>query len=55
MVNDTCAFDIEVKNENRGSNKAVSYTKHVEVETFGVRAVLKKEGIVLVSWILSNE
>ncbi|KAK3101259.1 hypothetical protein FSP39_002218 [Pinctada imbricata] len=47
-VNDTCAFNIEVKNDNRGTNTAVSYTKYVEVKTSGVGAVLKKDGIVLV-------
>ncbi|KAK3102092.1 hypothetical protein FSP39_008657 [Pinctada imbricata] len=53
--NDTCAFNVEVKNEHRGSNTAVSYTKYVEVDTFSVRATLKKNGKVLVRYLKKNK
>lgn len=44
-------FEVLVKNENRGLNKVVSFTKTVEIKVFGYNIVLSKDnyGKVMVS------
>lgn len=46
-------FEVLVKNENRGLNKVVSYTKTVEIKIFGYTIILSKDtyGKVMVSHI----
>ncbi|XP_073670729.1 IgGFc-binding protein [Paramisgurnus dabryanus] len=41
-------FEVLVKNENRGSNKAVSFTKTVSISIFGYTIVLSKDNPKLV-------
>ncbi|XP_055055949.2 IgGFc-binding protein [Misgurnus anguillicaudatus] len=41
-------FEVLVKNENRGSNKAVSYTKTVSISVYGYTIVLSKDNPKLV-------
>uniref|UniRef100_A0A8C9V6I5 Si:dkey-65b12.6 n=1 Tax=Scleropages formosus TaxID=113540 RepID=A0A8C9V6I5_SCLFO len=47
-------FEVRVQNQNRGRNRAVSYTKTVEITVYGSTVVLSKEnpGKVLVSMIM---
>lgn len=33
--NDPCAFSVEVKNEHRGRNRRVAYTRSVDVKIYG--------------------
>ena len=46
---DPCAFNVEVKNERRGNNDRVSFTRSVDVQVYGVRIRLLQQGKVLVS------
>ncbi|KAM9436504.1 IgGFc-binding protein [Clarias gariepinus] len=49
-------FEVLVKNENRGLNKVVSYTKTVEIKIFGYTIILSKDtyGKVMVNNLLVN-
>ncbi|XP_026887459.2 IgGFc-binding protein [Electrophorus electricus] len=49
-------FEVLVKNENRGMNKAVSYTKTVEIKVFGYNIIMSKDsyGKVMVNNLFVN-
>ncbi|KAK3092565.1 hypothetical protein FSP39_004471 [Pinctada imbricata] len=46
---DACAFNVEVKNEHRGQNTRVSYTRYVDVQIYGLSVRLLPKGKVLVN------
>ncbi|XP_064598027.1 zonadhesin-like [Liolophura sinensis] len=47
-TNDECAFNVEVKNENRHGNSKVSWTKMVALEMYGLEILLLGENKVLI-------
>ncbi|XP_076869232.1 IgGFc-binding protein isoform X2 [Brachyhypopomus gauderio] len=49
-------FEVLVKNENRGMNRAVSYTKTVEIKVFGYTIIMSKDsyGKVMVNNLFVN-
>ncbi|XP_060756261.1 IgGFc-binding protein-like isoform X2 [Neoarius graeffei] len=49
-------FEVLVKNENRGLNKVVSFTKTVEIKTFGYTIIMSKDycGKVMVNNLFVN-
>ncbi|XP_066518523.1 IgGFc-binding protein [Hoplias malabaricus] len=49
-------FEVLVKNEHRGMNKAVSYTKTVEIKVYGYTVILSKDnyGKVMVNGLFVN-
>ena len=49
MTTDKCAFSVEVKNEHRGHNKRVSFTRMVDVKIYGKTVRITQGGNVLVS------
>lgn len=44
-----CSFSVEVKNERRGKNTRVSYTRTVDLNMYGKKVRLSKGGKVSVS------
>lgn len=49
IPNDKCQFRVETKNEIRGSNIDVSYTRMIDVYASGYKVRVLKGGYVLVS------
>lgn len=55
IPNDKCKFRVETKNEIRGSNIDVSYTRMIDVYTGVYKVRVLKGGNVLVSSLVSME
>ena len=47
--NDPCSFNVEVKNERRGRNRKVAYTRFVDVNIYGQSVRLHQKGKTYVS------